>query len=69
MPAAAVIKSDKSHALCPAPGTADESGTLDTTAQIPCTYTENPLFVAQALAPGNVQISSRPVVSPCPIDD
>ena len=53
----------------PAPGTADESGTLDTTAQIPCTYTENALFVAQALAPGNVQISSRPVNSPCPIDN
>lgn len=53
----------------PAPGTADEFGTLDTSAQIPCTYTVNALFVAQAVAPGNVEISSRPVISPCPVDD
>ena len=52
----------------PAAATVDASGTVNTTAQIPCTYTVDALFYAQAFAPGDVQIRSRPITSPCPSD-
>lgn len=50
--------------------TVDASGTLSAAAQIGCDYGADDFFTARAYAPGDVIITSHPLVyTPCPTDE